>query len=222
MTPGFQRILDFVVIIKLSEKEKGNMMKKWVMIAMALIFTSSAALAVEVGGIELPDAIKAGSTSLIMNGAGLRTVLTFKVYGIGLYLKSKSSDGNAIINANDPMALSMKWRMKSPPSRIDETYYKSFATVLKAPPAKSYGPTSDLGPMTKDVVTFMGWIDKKEAQKNDVWTYIYVPGKGTEVYVNEKLMGTIPGLEFKKVLFSIWLSDKAPVGNGLKNDLLGK
>lgn len=198
------------------------MMKKWVLVAMVLFTTASMAFALEVGGISLKDKIKAGNTDLVLNGAGLRTVLTFKVYAIGLYLKAKSSDAAAIVNGNEPMALSMKWRMKSPPSRIDETYYKSFAQVLKAPPAKSYGPTSNLGPMTKDVVTFMGWIDKKEAQKDDVWTYVYVPGKGTEVYVNDQLKGTIAGQEFKKVLFSIWLGDKPPVGEGLKKQLLGK
>ena len=198
------------------------MMKKWVLVAMVLFTTASMAFALEVGGISLKDKIKAGNTDLVINGAGLRTVLTFKVYAIGLYLKAKSSDASAIVNGNEPMALSMKWRMKSPPSRIDETYYKSFAQVLKAPPAKNYGPTSDLGPMTKDVRTFMGWIDKNDAQKDDVWTYVYVPGKGTEVYVNDQLKGTIPGQEFKKVLFSIWLGDKPPVGEGLKKQLLGK
>ncbi len=49
-----------------------------------------------------------------------------------------------------------------------------------------------------------------------------VPGKGTEVYVNDQLKGTIAGQEFKKVLFSIWLGDKPPVGEGLKKQLLGK
>jgi hypothetical protein len=72
----------------------------------------------------------------------------------------------------------------------------------------------------------MGWLDKKETKKNDVWTYIYIPGKGTEVYVNDgaanKLMGVIPGLDFKKALFSIWLGENPPVGNSLKKELLGK
>ncbi len=202
------------------------MIKKSVMLLGILLSLCVCANALEVGGISLPDTLKADKTDLSINGAGLRTSFALKVYAAGLYLKAKTSDAGSIINRDEPMALCMKWRMSIPPAKIDETYYKSFGTVLKVPKGSGYGPKTDFGPMTKDVVTFMGWLDKKETKKNDMWTYTYIPGKGTEVYVHDgtanKLMGVIPGLEFKKVLFSIWLGDDPPVGNSLKKELLGK
>lgn len=201
-------------------------MKKWFTTILVLLTMAATSFAVEIGGISLPDTLKADKTDLVLNGAGLRTSFTFKVYGAGLYLKSKTADAGAIVNGDEVMALSMKWRMSIPPDKIDDTYYKSFGTVLNAPKGAGYGPKSDFGPQTKNVVTFMGWLDKKETKKNDVWTYIYIPGKGTEVYVNDgaanKLMGVIPGLDFKKALFSIWLGENPPVGNSLKKELLGK
>lgn len=202
------------------------MIKQWITIAMVLILMCSSVYALEVGGISLPDSVKADKTDLVINGAGLRTSFAIKVYAVGLYLKAKSDNAAAIINADEPMSLCMKWRMSIPPAKIDETYYKSFGTVLNVPKGDGYTAKTNYGPMTKDVVTFMGWLDKKETKKNDVWKYVYIPGKGTEVYIHdgttEQLMGVIPGLEFKKALFSIWLGEKPPVGNSLKEELLGK
>jgi hypothetical protein len=44
---------------------------------------------------------------------------------------------------------------------------------------------------------------------------------GTKIYKNSELKGTIPGLEFKKALFAIWLGSN-PAQESLKNDMLGK
>ena len=71
----------------------------------------------------------------------------------------------------------------------------------------------------------MNWVSERKTSKEDSWVFIYIPGKGTEVHIHDgttdTLKGVIPGLGFKKALFSIWLGEDAPVG-GLKDDLLGK
>jgi hypothetical protein len=207
------------------KKERG-MVKKVMILVMTLLLCSTSLWALEIGGINMPDTMKAGNADLILNGAGLRTKFGLKVYGIGLYLKAKSADSSAIVNADEPMALQMKWKMSIPPAKIDETFYESFATVVKAPKQDSYGPKSNYGPLTKDIVTFMGWVDQKPTSKTDPTVYIYIPGKGTEVHVYEggkdQLKGVIPGVEFKKALFGIWLGEKPPVGESLKNGMLGK
>ena len=41
------------------------------------------------------------------------------------------------------------------------------------------------------------------------------------IFKNETLKGKIPGFDFKKALFGIWLSDK-PVDETLKKNLLGQ
>ncbi len=195
---------------------------------MAILWISTMVLpvsALEIGGVVLPENLKAGNEQLSLNGAGIRTVFGFKVYAVGLYLSKKDSDGKAILDSDNPMALKMQWRRAVPPQKINSVFFESFAKVTGSPEASEYGPTNNYGPQTKEIVLFMSWVSKEETTPEHAWTYIYTPGKGTDVFMyngkQETLMGTIKGIEFKKVLFSIWLSEDPPVGIKLKKNLLG-
>ena len=203
-----------------------DMVKKWWIVLVALLLSSTCVSALEMGGVMLPDSMKAGDTNLLLNGAGMRKKFGLKVYVAGLYLKAKNSNSAAVLNADEPMGLQCKWRMSVPPKKIDEVFYDSFAQVLKLPKASSYGPKTNFGPLTNDIVKFMGWVDKRDTSKKDTWVFVYIPGKGTEVRINDgakdTVMGLIPGLEFKKTLFGIWVGDNAPVGSSLRDELLGK
>ncbi len=204
-------------------------MLKKMFIVMAVIFiTGSTAFALKVGGITLPDKLKAENAELTLNGAGLRKVFGFKVYAGGLYLKKKSSDSESIINADETMAIRLQWRRSGPKDKLNEVYFKSFAKSAGAPKAKVYGPDTDFGPLSKDIVLFMSWLTVRKAEKGHYWNNIYIPGEGTKVYMydgqKETHVGTIKGLEFKKVLFSIWLGDDSTrhVSKKLKSRMLGK
>jgi hypothetical protein len=64
-------------------------------------------------------------------------------------------------------------------------------------------------------------VFKEEIKKGDVYDLVYEPGKGTLIYKNGKLSATIPGADFKKALFGIWLCDK-PAQESLKAAMLRK
>jgi len=61
----------------------------------------------------------------------------------------------------------------------------------------------------------------KNVKKGDRYRLIYVPGKGTTLYLNGKALGTVEGSEFSKVYFSIWLGKKS-LDEKLRARLLGK
>ena len=61
------------------------------------LLLAAPALAKELKGVKMADAIEAGGKKLTLNGMGLRTKAIFKVYVAGLYLEEKSSDPAAII-----------------------------------------------------------------------------------------------------------------------------
>ena len=64
-------------------------------------------------------------------------------------------------------------------------------------------------------------ISSQKTQKKDCFNLIFNPSDSNLwVYKNDVLYGKIPGLDFKKALFGIWLSDD-PINADLKNDLLG-
>jgi hypothetical protein len=60
-----------------------------------------------------------------------------------------------------------------------------------------------------------------EFKEGDKIYFDYVPSKGVRIYKNGDLKGTIPGLEFKKALFAIWLGT-SPAQESLKNEMLDK
>jgi len=59
-----------------------------------------------------------------------------------------------------------------------------------------------------------------DVKKGDTYEYMYMPGRGTTLLVNGKVKGTIPGADFAKAYYSIWLGAK-PVTTKLKRELLG-
>ncbi len=71
-------------------------------LAMVLVtlMTLSPVRAATLSGVNMPDQKTVNGKTLVLNGLGMRTAtfLKVKVYVIGLYLESKSSDDKAIIS----------------------------------------------------------------------------------------------------------------------------
>ncbi len=86
------------------------MLKKMVTGLLALFLSATMAYAVEVGGVEIAETLDTNTGNLVFNGAGIRKKFGFKVYVGALYLKAKTSDSQAIINADENMAIQMTWK----------------------------------------------------------------------------------------------------------------
>ena len=54
---------------------------------------------------EIPQNIQFKENTLVLNGQGTRIIFFMKVYEGSLYLESESTDANAIVNNNSPMAI---------------------------------------------------------------------------------------------------------------------
>ena len=59
-----------------------------------------------------------------------------------------------------------------------------------------------------------------ELREGDLLAFSSIPERGTVVEVNGKTAATIPGADFAKVLFSIWLGPSPP-NTALREGLLG-
>ena len=86
-------------------------MKKLAVALLILLFVSPGAMAKKVGDVDVQDSITVDGQNLILNGAGIRekkvAFITIEVYSGGLYLKEKNSDAQAILDADEPMAIRM-------------------------------------------------------------------------------------------------------------------
>ena len=166
----------------------------------------------KVGEVTFPNKKQFGSHELVLNGAGMREKLWFDLYAAGLYLNKKNSNASAIASADEKMAihmviqssiLSTKKMIGALRDGFEDT--NSEATIKKIQPK---------------IDTFISFL-KDEINIDDSYTIVYEPAKGCEFFKNEKLLGTLEGMDFKTALFNIWLA-KDPVDDDLKNNMLGK
>jgi hypothetical protein len=163
----------------------------------------------EIGGIIMPETLAAGSDTLLLNGAGFRSKLFVKAYVGGLYLKKKSGDANTIINADEPMALRINIVSKYISSDLmEEATREGFQNSTN-------GNTAPF----KDKIDMFVSVFSDNIRNKDVYDIIYIPAEGVKVYKNKVLKATTKDLEFKKVLFGIWLGKK-PADGSLKNAML--
>jgi Chalcone isomerase-like len=162
-------------------------------------------------GVTLPAKIKQDNTELVLNGGGIRKKVFFKVYVAGLYVTDKSKNGNDVVAADKPMAVRLtvtSTLINS--SNMSDAIQEGFGKSLK-------GNTTPLQPQ---ITAFIATFKKEEIKEGDVFEMWYIPGTGVKSYKNGQFKGTVTGLDFKKALFGIWLSD-TPVDEDLKKGLLG-
>lgn len=162
-----------------------------------------------IAGQQFFKSISLGNETLVLNGGGLREKYWFDLYVAALYLKNKNSDGSKIIHQNDEMAIHIKLVS-------DKVTREKFLETVKEGFAKSTAGKASKEEI-KDFCTFFS----DEFKNGDKIHLDYIPNKGLQVKKNGTVKGTIPGLEFKKALFSIWLGSNPPDEN-LKAGLLGK
>ncbi len=186
-------------------------MKHFFLLAISLLLSVVSQAQVKVGEATLPEVVNFQDNELVLNGAGIREKLWFDLYAAGLYLGAKNHDEQAIINTDQPMSIKMeilsnlittKKLLEAFKSGIEKTNSVSEVKRLKAKQNK-----------------FLSFITN-EITIGNVYDLVYTPGVGTELYEDSKLLGTIKGHDFKKLLFNIWLAKK-PVDEGLKSGLLG-
>ena len=163
-----------------------------------------------VNATEIPETIEYKSTKLILNGYGTRIIFFMKVYEGSLYLENKSTNANKIISDNKPMAI-----------RIDVMSNMVTAEAMKK--ALNEGLEKSTGNNTGPISTEMKQLSSSfdtGVTTGDFYEFIYLPDTGTHVIKNQKLVDVIPGLEFKKAFFGIFLSED-PIQKNLKKSMLG-
>ncbi|TGN41955.1 chalcone isomerase family protein [Marinobacter confluentis] len=172
---------------------------------------SAPASALEVDGVDVPETYTAMGTELKLNGAGTRSKWFMDLYVGGLYVPSTISDGQAIINADEPQAITLH-------------IISGMITSDKMKDATMEGfensTGGDLAAIQDEVDAFLD-VFSEEIVEGDVFDLVYLPGEGVRVQKNGEARSTIEGLEFKKALFGIWLSDQ-PAQEDLKEKMLGQ
>lgn len=181
------------------------------LIAFFCLLSSGFVAQMEVGGVKVPYTFKTDETTLVINGAGVREKYFMDMYVGTLYLKAKSNEASKIMNADEAMAIKLNIvsgliTSEKMTEAVDEGFKKS--------------TNGNTAPYAAKISQFKN-VFKEKINKGDIYDIVYETAKGTVIYKNGKQASVIPGLDFKKVLFGIWLCDQ-PADADLKKKMLGK
>ena len=185
------------------------MIRKFV-ILLALCVASVPALAAEVAGVKLDDKISVGGQELVLNGAGTRTKVMFKVYVGSLYVPAKATTAAAVY-AKAPRRVQLNMMRDVGADQMIE----ALSDGLKQ--ANSAADAGAVKAETDQLATIMKSIG--QLKEGNVLTFDFVDG-GTKVALNGAAKGSIPGDAFNKALMNAWIGDN-PVQSDLKKAMLG-
>ena len=161
-------------------------------------------------GAVAPDQIEYQGNTITKNGQGTRIIFFMKVYEGSLYLETKNSNAEEIVNLDAPMAI-----------RID--VLSSIVTADAMKRALSEGLEKSTGNNTDPIRNEMEQLSSvfnTDVSTGDFYEFIYLPKTGINVLKNSELEELIKGMGFKKAFFGIFLSDN-PIQKNLKKAMLG-
>jgi hypothetical protein len=188
----------------------------WKPMAVALLCSLGAlaqALPTELEGVKLAPSAQVGSTMLVLNGAGLRTRVFFKVYVAALYVPQKTTDAQVLLADKGPrrMVISMLRNVDA------ATFAQALTDGLRDNHTEAQ--LAAMKAQSEALVTNLKLAG--EARKGDAIHFEYTPDLGTRIIVNGQARGNpIAGADFFNAVLRVWLGDK-PADADLKTGLLG-
>ncbi len=174
------------------------------------LFGAASVHAAEVDGVKVADTANVAGSDLVLNGAGVRTKVFFKVYLASLYVPVKVKTTDAVVakgprrmQLNMMRGLEAKTLVEALNEGLTNNNTAAELTAVKAEHDKLVAAMNALPALKEgDVITF-DFAD-------DV----------TTLALNGKSKGSYAGAAFNAAILKAWLGSK-PVQDDLKKKLLG-
>jgi hypothetical protein len=181
--------------------------------SLAFLFSALPLRAAEVEGVKVAERVRQGGDGpeLVLNGAGVRTRLFFRVYVGALYLQKKTAGAQAVLADKGPkrVALHLLRELSA------EQLFSAMNDGLKSnhSPAELAGFDAQVKALEKIFNAV------KVARPGDL-ILLDLADAGTSVVVHGSAKGNIPGGDFARALLTIWLGEQ-PADADLKRAMLG-
>ena len=186
-------------------------MTKTLMAAIATLAFALPAGAKELAGVSMPETVAVDGQTLSLNGMGLReaTFLKIDVYVAALYLEKPTTDPDSILDAEDNKQLRMRF--------VRKVSRKDMVNGWKDAVTKNSGDAA-VAVQDRFERLYAAMIDVAEG---DELIVTETPARGINISLKGKELVTLPGHDFARVLWSIWLGPHPP-NPELKQGILGK
>lgn len=178
-----------------------------VMVLGTALGYAARAEAAEIEGVHFSDSYHVGGTTMELSCVGvLRYMVFIKGYVAALYLGDGAAPTDVLADV---------------PKRLVIHYFHAIE-------AENFARATNRGIADNvDAATFerlrprIGRLNAlyEDVKVGDRYSLTYVPGRGTELALNDQPKGTIAGADFAAAAFAIWLGPK-PLDISLKEQLL--
>ena len=180
--------------------------------ATILFSLTLSANALELKGVKIDETAQVSGKALVLNGAGVRTKMVFKVYVAALYLTQKQTDANAVISETGNKRVSMHFLRDLSAEKLLHAIEEGFEANNNA------AEMTAIGPQFKAFKQLM--TSAKAVKEGDVIVLDYTSAN-TIASLNGTALGTVEGAAFNQALLRVWLGEK-PVDEALKKAMLGQ
>jgi hypothetical protein len=150
---------------------------------------------------------KVGAKNLPLIGAILYRYLVFDVYSIALYGPDREHSIDSILS--------------DVPKKLVIQYHRDFTRdqIVRAGTELMRENKEINFELTEPETEKMNSLYVDKVSEGDQYWIKYVPGEGTSLYHNGRLLGSVPGSEFARAYFGIWLS-RNPIDEDMRDALL--
>ncbi|GAB2886947.1 hypothetical protein GCM10027046_14100 [Uliginosibacterium flavum] len=191
---------------------------RWPSLLLVLSFglfgLGSQAAATEVAGVNFADRITLGDSELMLNGAGMRNRLMFKVYAIGLYLPQKSDTVSSALASKGPRRIQIVTLREISGEQLADALIEFLHKNLSKDELRKLDTRIET--LRSTMLKFSASPEKTRIQLD------YLPDTGTRLIVNNSQHGKdIPGEDFFNALMRVWLGEHV-AQESLREALLGR
>ena len=162
----------------------------------------------QIEGVQFVDSVEADGSRLSIRGTGLFRYMVFvKAYVGALYMLDGVSSADVLTDT---------------PKRLEIEYFhpikgEDFGSASNKIMSRNVAPDvfEGLKPRLEKLNALY-----RDVQPGDRYSLTYLPGRGTELALNQNPLGIVTGADFATALFAMWLGEK-PMNNSFKEQLLG-
>lgn len=168
----------------------------------------------ETSGVKFDNELTtARGNKLVLNGAGTRYKFVVKVYAAGLYVPAKVGTLDAVVDTSKPRLFKVVMLRDIDGNELGKLFTDGMQkNASREEFTKAIPGTIRMGEI---------FAEKKKLAAGDNFTIDWVPGTGSVIAVNGKVIGEpIKEPEFFSALMKIWMG-KSPADANLKEVLLG-
>ncbi|NDF13593.1 MAG: hypothetical protein EB060_12375 [Proteobacteria bacterium] len=173
------------------------------------VFADESHKQVCVGKDCFSSAAMVGKERLPLLGATQFRYLFFHVYSIALY-GPKGVNTSAGILSDIPKKLVLRYHHRFTRDQI----VKGGDEMMRRNPEVNFASIAD-------AVSQMATLYMESVHEEDEYAVVYQPGQGISLYFNGEFRGSVPGAEFARAYFGIWLSN-ASIDDEMRDALLGR